>query len=92
MSFVIPKNFIELWTKWIEFGSNKGGPKPGPIDNRALKKSLLRKKQGDQDHDDYYTLSKPLFMYFIKLFGGGPAVVTNTYLYGDRTPLMLLAR
>lgn len=81
-----------MWTKWVEFGSSKGGPKPGPIDNRALKKTLIRKKSSDGDNDDYYTLSKPLFMYFSKLFGGGPAVVTNAYLLGDKTPLVVLKR
>lgn len=38
LSFVIPKDFVESWTKWVEYGSLKGGPKPGAIDNRALKK------------------------------------------------------
>jgi hypothetical protein len=50
---------------------------PGPFDNRWLKKSLLKIKHEVKDDDvkDFYFISKPLFFYFLVIFGGGPCVV-----------------
>jgi len=53
---------------------------PGPIDNRNiadyfLKASVLNK----ENNEKAFFVSKSTFYFFQSLYGGGPAVVENTY-------------
>lgn len=74
---MISKDWVDKWTDWIENGTENGTKMPGPFDNRALKRSMLKLKHEIKDDDvkDFYFISKPLFFYFLVLFGGGPCIV-----------------
>lgn len=85
---MVPVEFIEAWSKWIELGEYRGAIKPGPIDNRAFKKLLLKKTApANPNSEGFYEVSKPLFMYFQNFFGGGPCIIKTQQLYRDQKPL-----
>ena len=84
---MIPKPWVLAWQKWIELGSAEGAHNPGSIDNREVKKYLFRQnREVNEDNEIFFSVSKPLWHYFIACFGGGPAVCLNKY-FKDRSPL-----
>ncbi len=47
----------------------------------------LKVERDGEDTDDYYIISKQLFMYFGTVYGGALCIVPNSYLFGDTQPI-----
>ena len=88
-SYILPADFVNTWAKWIENGESRGAIKPGPIDNKAFKKSLIKRSvKANGNTEGFLEVSKILFMYFAHFFGGGPCIVHTNELYSDQNSLI----
>lgn len=88
-SYILPADFVSTWAKWIENGESRGCVKPGPIDNKAFKKSLIKRSvAANGNTEGFLEVSKILFMYFANFFGGGPCIVYTSELYSDQKSLI----
>lgn len=54
---------------------------PGPINNRKLAKRQLAAT--DRCNENCYHIPKVTFNFFHSLYGGGPVVVVNDYLFNQ---------
>ena len=73
--------WVDRWLKYMQSpDGERKPPPPGPIDNRTIAKTLL-KQRNEKDSEaagTYFNLSKHLWLFFVSMWGGGPAVVANS--------------
>ena len=82
--YFIDFNWINSWLTFVTGKDQKTGKKvkrsepPGPIDNSRVEHFLLSKRTDPGPKNDlYYSVEKNLFYFFVMMYGGGPAVVSN---------------
>lgn len=80
-NFFVSKDWISAWTNWVR----DGGDTLPPINQKDLRKKLLRQKSefADNADVDYYMVSQPLFYFLVMCFGGGPAIIKTSYALQD---------
>lgn len=81
-NYVIQREWITRWSTWI----TEGVDFPGVINQKALKKQMLKLRSIENDSQEYYQISRTLFYFFQMCFGGGPAIVTTDSVMCDSEP------
>lgn len=73
---------IEWVRAWQDYHNNINSPNripPGPIRNEKLAQELLGLKVSIDSGDRFYYVNKRIFYFFHTIYGGGPAIIENSY-------------
>lgn len=73
----ISSAWVQRWLEYVQQEAGANVSPPGPIDNTPLIKTLVMARENDQSAGKsmFYNVNKHLYMYFVALYGGGPALV-----------------
>jgi len=70
--YLISKEWLDSWRRFVLEGVNEI---PGPIDNNILLLQAGMPKLGLIKGQHYRGVTKAVWMYFIDIYGGGPAII-----------------
>ena len=79
--YAISSDWVQAWLAYVQANDKSTAKNPGPIDNGKLTQTLLKQRDNKEGQNStlYYSVSKHLFYYFHALYGGGPALVQNSF-------------
>jgi len=82
--YAVNAKWIERWLAYMDQEKDMSGrTPPGPIDNQTIADQLTQMSKSTPDEEkpaekaNYYNISKPLFLFFQSMYGGGPVIVAN---------------
>jgi hypothetical protein len=70
--YVVPADWH---TSWIEFVTKATPKPPGPINNKLLLDEKGRVKPGLKHKKEFRPISKSVWQYYFKRYGGGPVIL-----------------